>query len=80
MDPAFISRTHLYVRGEVIELPLGFYEAEIPVTEYGGAFLKGARLYDYPGYIPYFWSNTSYCYYNLTNSTFLDFPVLFEYV
>ena len=61
-------------------LPVRFWRWRDSVIPSGQAFLKGARLYDYDGYLPYYWSNTSICFYALTNNTWTDFPHTANYL
>ena len=46
----------------------------------GEAFLKGMRLYDYPGLLPEFWANTSNCFHSYTNYTWVTVPNYLDFI
>jgi hypothetical protein len=46
----------------------------------GVALLKGARLFDYSGYVGPYWQNTSVCFFKMTNVTWETFPLWFKYL
>ena len=65
---------------EIYTLPVDFWETRDHVLPNGVAFLKGLRLYDYPGYFGPFWQNTSHCFFAVTNITWETFPLWLKYV
>jgi hypothetical protein len=83
-----ISRTHLrvmatiqgYERRRDIILPPNFWRLRDQVLPHGEAFLKGIRLYDYPGVEPYFFANTSNCFHAYTNYTWVSVPSYLDFV
>jgi len=85
----YINKTHIRVqaasadgveRTDVIILPPGFWQRRDEVLPRGEAFLKGTRLYDYPGLMPEFWSNTSNCFHAITNYTWITIPHYLDFV
>lgn len=57
-----------------IILPPGFWMRRDEILPRGEAFLKGSYLYDVSGVDPTFWSNTSNCFYAMTNFTWIVTP------
>jgi len=61
-------------------LPDDYYQPKEEFLTKAESLLKGLRLYDFPGYASFYWSNTSNCMHNLTNLTWTSFPMLLTYV
>ena len=89
LNPKFILKhSHLrvlasyygYERTFLVELPPGFWQRRDEVLPFGEAFLKGVRLYDYPGIQPSFWANTSNCFHSYTNYTWVTVPGYLDFV
>ena len=64
----------------VIVIPPGFWKRRDEILPRGEAFMKGIRLYDYPGIQFEFWANTSNCFHGLTNFTWVDVPEYIDFV
>jgi hypothetical protein len=80
ITPRRLNISHIIVGVETYTLPVDFWELRDQVLPNGVAFLKGLRLYDYPGYISPFWQNTSHCFFAATNVTWETFPLWFKYI
>lgn len=80
----FVNKTHLIVedveRTTDIILPPGFWMRRDEILPRGEAFLKGIRLYDYPNITAEFFANTSNCFHELTNYTWITIPRYLDYV
>lgn len=83
-----LNKTHLrvmatiagYERSSDVIIPANYWRTRDLVLPYGEAWLKGFRLYDYPGIEPYWWANTSNCFHMWTNFTWVTIPTWIEFV
>jgi len=76
----YLNRTHLMVGAEEVFIHVQFWKFRDLLLPRGEAFLKGAHLYDWPGFRPEFWANSSNCFHAFTNLTWVTFPGMLQYL
>jgi hypothetical protein len=68
------------VGAEEVFIQIQFWKFRDLLLPRGEAFLKGSHLYDWPGYRPEFWANSSNCFHASTNFTWVTFPGMIQYL